>query len=265
MELFVVRANASGCFAGVRINQPKIRFAVKTFMQLLNRRRVASGDGAIGANKEQYHNSSLGRLEGIDGFAVQILRPCALHRLQNAWLRANDTRQKYNAHNFAHRYLREVHGGGKAPCKQLNSTRFALSLSFSARRRMLQSTSENQCQRYGASKVQYRASFVCIRINQQVKDFRRQARGWSMKKEFAVVCTLVLVSLPRFPKPPPLTPESVELARQRRRKSAAAALHKTTRRSGNSACRTAQENPGHRSPARRGTDSTRHYDRRIAP
>jgi len=36
MKLLVVRANAGGGFVRVRINQPKISFAMKFFMQLLN-------------------------------------------------------------------------------------------------------------------------------------------------------------------------------------------------------------------------------------
>lgn len=115
VELFVVRANASGCFAGVRINQPKVRFAMKFFMQFLNGGRVTVRNGAIGSNKKQHDDSSVGRLEWIDSFAVEIFRPYALPRLRNAKRRAKSTTQKRNANNPEHRYLQEVHGGGNSP------------------------------------------------------------------------------------------------------------------------------------------------------
>jgi hypothetical protein len=82
VKLFVVGTNPSGRFAAQ--NQPKIGFAVEFSMQVLNCGCVAIRNGAIGSNKQQHDDSSIGRLERIKSFAVQILRKSALHRLRNA-------------------------------------------------------------------------------------------------------------------------------------------------------------------------------------
>src|SRR6266446_1271795 len=129
MELFVVRANPNGCFASIRINQPKISFAAKSLKQFLNRGCVAIRNGAIGSNKKQHDDPSRRRLKWIDRFAVQVLCKSALHRLRNAERRAKSRTKEYNANNSKHRYLREVHGGGNSPNSSTNpnSTRFARS------------------------------------------------------------------------------------------------------------------------------------------
>src|SRR5258708_20396700 len=105
MELFIVRANASGGCAGVRINQPKICFAMKCLLKLLNRRRIAIRNGTIGSNKKQHDDPPLGRLEWINSFAIQILRPSLLPGLRNAKWHTKSKTQKCDANNFKHRYL----------------------------------------------------------------------------------------------------------------------------------------------------------------
>src|ERR1700756_5031550 len=115
MELFIVRANANGCFAGVRINQPKICFAMKFFLQLLHRRGIAIRNGAIGSNKKQHDDPPLGRLEWINSFAIQILRPSLLPGLRSAKWHTKSNPQKCDANNFKQRYWRRVHGGWKSP------------------------------------------------------------------------------------------------------------------------------------------------------
>src|SRR5258708_20049048 len=99
MELFIVRANANGCFAGVRINQPKICFAMKFFLKLLNRRRIAIRNGTIGSNKKQHDDPPLGRLEWINSFAIQILRPSLLPSLRNANSHTKSKTQKFKPNN----------------------------------------------------------------------------------------------------------------------------------------------------------------------
>jgi len=113
MELFVMRSNTAGRFAGIRVHQPKVCFAPKFFMQLANCRCVAIGNGAIGSNEEQYHYTTASGREWINRFAVQILRRCASLGLRNTWQRSKSTKQKCHANNFAHRYLQGIHNSGK--------------------------------------------------------------------------------------------------------------------------------------------------------
>src|ERR1700746_1810100 len=105
MELFIVRANANGCFAGVRINQPKICFAMKFFLKLLNRRRIAIRNGAIGSHKKQHDAPPRGRLEWSKSFPIQILRPSLLPGPRNAKWHTKSKTQKCDANNFKHRHL----------------------------------------------------------------------------------------------------------------------------------------------------------------
>ena len=65
MKFGEVRTNQRRRFSGVRVHQPESRFSAELAAQLLYQRRVAIGDGAIGAQEEQHRRLPLGRQQGI--------------------------------------------------------------------------------------------------------------------------------------------------------------------------------------------------------
>jgi len=115
MELFIMGSNTAGRFAGIRVHQPKVCFAPKFFMQPANCRCVAIRNGAIGANKKQYHQLSGGRPERINRFAVPDSRRCASHGLRNTWQRSTIRKTRMPCNNSEHRYLRGIHDSAKRP------------------------------------------------------------------------------------------------------------------------------------------------------
>ena len=71
-EFTIVLANGVGRFLLVRINQKECRVVAMLRAELLNRRSVAVGNGAVRAYKDEHNDFAPARVRQIEGFALKI-------------------------------------------------------------------------------------------------------------------------------------------------------------------------------------------------
>jgi len=75
--------NARCRLAGVGIDEPEIGLAMKFFLELMNRGRVAIRNRTIGPDKKKYQDSAVGQFERIRGLTRQIFSQIDLWRARS--------------------------------------------------------------------------------------------------------------------------------------------------------------------------------------